>query len=147
MNEVRLPPGGMSLRHGFPQWYPSSDAKIGDEENNSKHLAQSSSEDSKPGILNIVKILRYLKASFDEEATLDVLPLKSAGNPGAWHAWQAYRRWSLNTANSDTVAQSGWNWDDVWLNRMQKGIEASISDSVLYRKSPESAGDLIQFYP
>ena len=103
--------------------------------------------------VNIIKILDYLKSAFDDENTLDALPLEAAGNPGAWNAWQAYRKSNLQEPemNQENPLQlqsrshfvkvnvvshkkqlDGWSWDGVWEERVQKGINASISDSVLY---------------
>lgn len=109
--------------------------------------------DSSGTYTSIIEILEYLKSSFDDETTLDALPIEASGNPGAWNAWQAHRKYSLNdlqmnidssnsarsskqTADSNVVSNrkqpEEWSWDGVWEERVQKGIDASISDSVLY---------------
>ena len=104
----------------------------------------------------ITTVLDYVKTSFDDFELLDGIPLKAAGNPGAWKAWQAHRkhvldssiedrgilktqddREPLKTFDKDTVPQAQrqpgeWNWDGVWQERVRKGINASISDQVLY---------------
>ena len=146
-DKERLPPGGLSLRHGFPQWYRNTRTKHGEGDDDNNILAGGVPEACKHGALGIGMILLYLKVSFDDEAILDALPLAAAENLGAWHAWQAYRRTSSDIVGSKDDAHSGWNWDDVWLDRVQKGIDASISDSVLYGKYPGSANDFIQFIP
>lgn len=103
---------------------------------------------------NIVEVLYYLKHVFEDEALLDDLSLEAAANPGAWHAWQAHRRkarlqksqtenaeghkrsMSANVASSSTpgrVKSSGdWNWDGVWQERVKKGINQSVSESMLF---------------
>ena len=144
MDKERLSPGGLSLRHGFPQWFRSIGAKHQEGDDDKKGVAP---EVCNHGALNIGMILRYLKAAFDDEAILDSLTLAVAGNSGAWHAWQAHRRTSSEVIRSSEHARSDWNWDGVWRNRVQKGIDASVSDSVLYGKNPGSASDLIQFFP
>ena len=105
---------------------------------------------------SITTVLDYVKTSFDDVELLDGIPLEAAGNPGAWKAWQAYRkhvldssiedrgitetqddRQPLKTFDNDIVPQvqrqpEEWNWDGVWQERVRKGINASISDQVLY---------------
>lgn len=85
----------------------------------------------------MLDVLQYIKQSFDEEPFLDVLPLEAAGNPGAWKAWRAHR--SSNYGGRDTVPSKAdgvrgeeWDWNGVWEKRVCKGIDTSISDSVLY---------------
>ncbi|MCJ1381391.1 hypothetical protein MMC17_004501 [Xylographa soralifera] len=111
----------------------------------------------------MAKILCYIKSCFEDEKLLDDLPLRSAVCSGAWHAWVAYRRrveqdsssvkaddslgGKLRTqkriAGSSTSAEpvSHWNWDGVWVQRVKTGVEASISEPVLYA----SDVDPIQF--
>lgn len=112
---------------------------------------------------SIIEILEYLKSSFDDETTLDALPIEASGNPGAWNAWQAHRKHSLNdlqmkigssnsakpskqdaesTVVSDRKQPEEWSWDGVWEERVQKGVDASISDSVLYG-NPGGGDDLV----
>ena len=90
---------------------------------------------------SIIEVLRYMKAAFDEENILNTLPLEAAGNPGAWHAWQAHRRNTRlpkspnpqdETQKSRPKQPGDWNWDGVWLERVKRGIDASISEPVLY---------------
>lgn len=101
----------------------------------------------------IIEVLEYLKCAFDDDATLDALPLEAAGNPGAWNAWQAHRKSNLRDSktNADNPAHAApskqstklksmsyskqpdeWSWDGVWEERVRKGIDASISDPVLF---------------
>lgn len=191
MDEERLPPGGFSLRFGFPHWFgraektivlsttssrnasgshsissqaslglgihslqDSSQSQIPQFQRLSTHTARSQAmRDSSGTYTSIIEILEYLKSSFDDETTLDALPIEASGNPGAWNAWQAHRKYSPNdlqmnidssnsarsskqTADSNVVSNrkqpEEWSWDGVWEERVQKGIDASISDSVLY---------------
>ena len=107
--------------------------------------------------IGIVAVLWYMKEAFNDEATMETLPLEAAGNPGAWNAWRAHRK-SLNTVSNLSAPEvtsgnasdfdpdnsqgratpnkgklpSDWNWDGVWQERVRKGIDASISNSVLY---------------
>lgn len=113
---------------------------------------------------SIIEILEYLKSSFDDETTLDALPIEASGNPGAWNAWQAYRKHSLNdlqmkigssssarsskqdadsTVVSNRKQPEEWSWDGVWEERVQKSIDASISDPVLYG-NPGGGDDLVR---
>lgn len=102
----------------------------------------------------IVDVLTYMKRAFDDATILDALPLGSAANPGAWKAWRAYRRGTLRSDGDPEISndQSGlthtlsgsrktqatarhpdeWSWDGVWKERVKRGIDASISDQVLF---------------
>lgn len=186
-DEERLPPGGFSLRFGFPHWFGRAEKQIvtsttsprtasGSLSNSSHasvglgiHSLQDSSQsqvpqsqrlqthtvrsqamrDSSGTCTSIIEILEYLKSSFDDETTLDALPIEASGNPGAWNAWQAHRKYILNRlqmkigssnsarssnqdADSNRKQPEEWSWDGVWEERVQNGIDASISDSVLY---------------
>ena len=98
----------------------------------------------------IIEVLEYMKRAFDDETTLDTLPLEGAGNSGAWKAWRAYRK-SNETDNKllDSVPslsrQDEWSWDGVWEARVRKGIDASNAESTLYGGSG-SGDDLVSFY-
>lgn len=194
-DEERLPPGGFSLRYGFPHWFrragrstassilssrKASGSQKGPNKSSpeaSKHSLHISSQipqsqdqttltaKSQYGISNrsagsIIEVLEYLKSAFDDESTLDALPLEAAGNPGAWNAWQAHRKSMLresqhqivdNPAHVASNKQSTklknqpdeWSWDGVWEERVRKGIDASISDPVLYG-NPSGGDDLVR---
>ena len=112
---------------------------------------------------SIIEILGYVKSAFDDETTLDALPMEAAGNPGAWNAWQAHRKSGLQdpeidlhdssysnfrkqAASSKVESQEKppdeWSWDGVWEERVKKGVDTSISDPVLYG-SAAAGGDLV----
>ena len=109
--------------------------------------------------VSIVEVLRYMKLSFEDATTLDVLPYDTVGNPGAWHAWRAHRKTTkeeisralAKNENSDDVIYrqrssaimgnladpipkppGEWNWDGVWAERVKKGVNATVSEPVLY---------------
>lgn len=116
----RLPPGGFSLRDGFPHWF-SGQARAGREARDSdgnRHgasrpslggsedvsaeleampLGQEVASNMRPAqetavrSLTIVDVLTYVKTAFEDPTMLDRLPLDAAGNPGAWHAWRSHR--------------------------------------------------------
>lgn len=105
---------------------------------------------------SIKEVLKYVKYTFEDESSLDALPLEAAGNPGAWNAWRSHRKkvlpdqtsgpFSLSTLNSreggrtaadETMRdhpphQEEWSWEGVWEERVQRGVQSSISDAVLY---------------
>lgn len=102
---------------------------------------------------SVTEVLDYVKKSFEDEALLDELPLDAAGNPGAWHAWQAHRRrmrqevpmtpqkgFDRQITSPHRGLDSGgrlkppseWNWDGVWAERVKKGVNSSISEQMLY---------------
>lgn len=117
-----------------------------------------SSRPSKP-LSNIAGVLNHMKRAFDDAETLDSIPLDVAVNPGAWKAWHAHRKRILKALTEegpvsgvtpkqvdqtdgrssleDTISHRSkqpeeWNWDGIWQERVQHGINASISDPVLY---------------
>lgn len=47
--------------------------------------------DPGPAPPSIVDVLRYVRSTFDTEAVIDSIPLETAANSSAWHAWQAHR--------------------------------------------------------
>ncbi|KAH8597186.1 ubiquitin-conjugating enzyme/RWD-like protein [Bisporella sp. PMI_857] len=105
-DEERLPPGGFSLRNGFPDWFGRTKAR--GLQSKSLHLTPTSTPmavKNSPGTtgssasgvtgnqskITIYEVLRYIRGAFDEEEILDQIPLEAAGNPGAWHAWRSHR--------------------------------------------------------
>jgi len=114
----RLPPGGFSLRNGFPSWFgrthpkgqptPHPQASLLTPTSTPLHhsvskpspdilsasdgTSSSSDRAIKSGRrITIYEVLRYIRSTFDDEAVLDLIPLEAAGNPGAWHAWRSHR--------------------------------------------------------
>ncbi|KAI0014367.1 UBC-like protein [Xylariaceae sp. FL0662B] len=118
-DDERLPPGGFSLRHGFPHWFGRRGRKVGGDRQSSgqqdglqtphRPPPPSTSSGSTPGSkgsavgespgfaetrrndISTFEVLRYIRSTFDDEAVLDSIPLEAAGNPGAWHAWRTHR--------------------------------------------------------
>ncbi|KAH0335576.1 hypothetical protein KCU81_g8978, partial [Aureobasidium melanogenum] len=164
-DDERLPPGGFSLRHGFPQWFgrkkpkPTSQVGLGEETTSTSERSQSSY-----GPLAIVQILFYMRSAFDTADVLDKVPLEAAGNPGAWHAWQTHRARVIGTGPRSTTPEDGkspasptlrqqpggarrpgqWNWEGVWEERVKKGVQASVSQQTLFGTAG-SNDDLINF--
>ncbi|KAG6366495.1 hypothetical protein INS49_000672 [Diaporthe citri] len=176
-DEERLPPGGFSLRHGFPDWfgrgsrgrpapgqYPpetprSSRALAAGGDSNSStpnskiaatppsaggghagNAGTGGSTGSKQSFMDVHKrdistgeVLSYIRSTFDDQAVMDSIPLEAAGNPGAWHAWAAYRGHTTIPEGEPAVRKPGdWNWEGVWEERVQRNIQASLSEPVLY---------------
>ena len=109
-------------------------------------------------------VLRYMKDAFEDESVIDEVPLAAAGNPGAWHAWHAYRKpvkqstsspkpsgspsprrtlGHKSTKSQGSVASSQWNWDGVWEKRVKTGVSNSISSPVLYGGG--SSDEMVKF--
>jgi hypothetical protein len=117
-DDERLPAGGFSLRHGFPDWFgrgrrsatgsrqtsgqhAPADQPVGQESATASSAINSPETVGKPvpsymrtnvKQYSIYDILKYIKGAFDDEEVLDSVPLAAAGNPGAWHAWRTHRR-------------------------------------------------------
>ncbi|PGG97468.1 hypothetical protein AJ79_09188 [Helicocarpus griseus UAMH5409] len=209
-DEERLPPGGFSLRHGFPHWFgrarrsatnsstPSRNVSGGERDQRNATPSAQSGEGSKnesgpetpkapktsgeqevsspktparvspaptgapysstEGIdVPVLKVLNYIRSTFDDEAVLDSVPLEAAGNPGAWHAWRSHRGLGNREGEDGSGAQvkrgspqarrpGEWNWEGVWEKRVQTGIETSYLESVLFGSSMRGfSDDLIRF--
>jgi hypothetical protein len=143
-DQERLPPGGFSLRHGFPYWF--------------------SKESPEPNVqVSVFEILDYLRYSFNEEKCLDSIPVATAANPGAYHAWQSYKtrkaQKRISVSSTPTGAKKTsvstdspltnrtrrpgeWNWEGVWEERVKRGIHSSLSEQALYGNP---ADELIRF--
>lgn len=112
-DDERLPPGGFSLRHGFPIWFGrrtrnaaahlqpaqtpprQTAASTGSLTPSSKGSAVGESPgfaETKRSETSTFEVLRYIRSTFDDEDVLDSIPIEAAGNPGAWHAWRTHRQ-------------------------------------------------------
>jgi hypothetical protein len=124
-DEERLPPGGFSLRHGFPQWFgrsrrsaassrnvseasvdgptPTGTARPPDARTNVIGSPERTAIAAGPGKqITIASILEYMRSTFSDEASLDSIPLEAAANPGAYHAWRTYRAAQQNSSSPDS---------------------------------------------
>jgi hypothetical protein len=153
----RLPPGGLSLRHGFPEWFESQRDGVDDKDKNGLHSAghEGNAQSPTTGLKqppHTVEILHYLRIVFSIEAMLDSVPLEAAANSGAWHAWRSYRSKAIGGRSaSPAISDPGserstsprqqpggarrpgeWNWQGVWEDRVRKSIAASISEGALF---------------
>ncbi|KAK2785796.1 hypothetical protein FQN53_007376 [Emmonsiellopsis sp. PD_33] len=204
-DEERLPPGGFSLRHGFPHWFGRArrstansaassrnvsgadtnepDGRINEDQEEttpktpvSKAVGSSVSEQSFKNLVSspparaspvplgkpyasqarvevpVLKVLNYIRSTFDDESVLDSITLEAAGNPGAWHAWRSHRRLGNKDGGDglDNQVKRGspqarrpgeWNWEGVWAKRVQTGIETSYLESVLFGSNSRGGSD------
>ncbi|KAF7523017.1 hypothetical protein G7054_g11929 [Neopestalotiopsis clavispora] len=148
-DDERLPPGGFSLRHGFPDWFGrrmrTADAVSHSVQTPPRQVAASLSSGKTSSSKKSASAVGDSPGTFDDEDVLDLIPLEAAGNPGAWHAWRTRQRsngreFPDNDGSEDsTPTPAGaskkpgeWNWEGVWEERVKKGIAASLSESVLY---------------
>lgn len=129
-DDGRLPPGSFSLQHGFPGWFgkdvlkkekgyketPSnytqethlSMSENKDNPSSGEKLAHNIDTEKTPGQeVGIYELLRYIRSTFDNEDVLDQIPLHTASNPGAWHAWRTYRK------KQDKIKMTTKNVNDV----------------------------------
>ncbi|OAA61469.1 ubiquitin-conjugating enzyme [Cordyceps fumosorosea ARSEF 2679] len=128
-DDERLPPGGFSLRHGFPEWFGrvrrsaeaslsaptspiveqtpgfASPNPVGAASPAGPSYMQTTS--SRPASMSMYQVLKYIKNAFDRPEVLDAVPLDAAGNPGAWHAWRTYRRKQQATGEKQGGASDG----------------------------------------
>ncbi|KAF4988941.1 hypothetical protein FGRMN_9455 [Fusarium graminum] len=109
-DQERLPPGGFSLRHGFPDWFGRGRRSMVDAKHSSEQQLAISGSSTTPTSaaasaqrlppymrtdqksVSAYGILHYIRSAFDDEEVLDSVPLAAAGNPGAWHAWRTHRK-------------------------------------------------------
>ncbi|KAJ5819179.1 hypothetical protein N7474_004770 [Penicillium riverlandense] len=181
-DEERLPPGGFSLRHGFPHWFGrarrsglTSQASSRNVSGNNASDPTSATKDSNPkedkGDKNeqrvatvpsidqftqpkkavpVLEILEYMRSTFDDEDVLDSLPVEAAGNPGAWHAWKAHRGGGtgpedLKRGDPQARQPGDWHWDGIWARRVQREIETSYSDPMLFGNAGRGSDEAIRF--
>ena len=147
------------MRNGFPNWFGQS-RRAGGSRGDSRRVSGNNEEvkNDLPTTISveeqdlqltqncsIARALAYLKLSFEEPEILDNLPLEAAANPGAWHAWRSYQGLPKAASRAVSPAQEeagkvplaqkqpgDWNWEGVFEKRVKSGIEASISDAVLF---------------
>lgn len=158
-DDERLPPGGFSLRHGFPQWFgrnknrtTGSRVSSGSVEDQGKDLATTATS-------TMYEVLDYLRSAFTDEAFLDSVPLQAAANSGAYHAWKTHRARetgihlddpqnkpddgqprsalpSFPRAETPTTGRTRrpgeWNWEGVWEERVKRGVQNSLAEPVLF---------------
>ncbi|KAF2110683.1 hypothetical protein BDV96DRAFT_500756 [Lophiotrema nucula] len=130
-DDERLPPGGFSLRHGFPRWFGRARKSAASSRNVSGSGVGSPAGSATPvysepksstlegfGVHStatstgesptIIQVLEYIRSTFSDEAVLDSIPLAAAANPSAYHAWRTYRGEALPSPTSSTSdAQAG----------------------------------------
>ena len=74
----------------------------------------------------------------------DGLSDDEGSNGSVGGAPEGYQRLAGGTSSPMAARKPGeWNWDGVWEFRVKKGIEASLSDAVLYGNA--AGDDLIRF--
>ncbi len=128
-DEDRLPPGGFSLRDGFPEWFGRQGRaaqEVIDGDGNRRVTANGSrdvsvdpaamastqeagstwrpSQEAAAKSVTIVEVLAYLKSTFEDPKMLDKIPLEAAGNPGAWHGWRSHRELSKAPSRATSPA-------------------------------------------
>ncbi|KAF2211840.1 hypothetical protein CERZMDRAFT_98273 [Cercospora zeae-maydis SCOH1-5] len=147
-DDHRLPPGGLSLRHAFPEWYAMGSAPA-------------SPTDAVPDapqlqIPHVIELLQYLRIVFDTDDVLDTIPLSAAPNVGAWHAWQSFRSPKVsgslrggkpagencqpgNDRSLSPRQQPGgarrpgeWNWQGVWEDRVRRSVQSTQTEPALF---------------
>ncbi|EOA91736.1 uncharacterized protein SETTUDRAFT_170546 [Exserohilum turcica Et28A] len=117
-DEERLPPGGFSLRHGFPHWFRRARKSVPDSRNASASglasparpdwhaTSAASGAPQHTDQISIVRMLEYIRSTFSDDSILDSLPLDAAANPGAYHAWRAHRAPVLHAHHSPSPCPS-----------------------------------------
>lgn len=138
-DEERLPPGGFSLRHGFPHWFGRArrSARSSREVSGSivdspaqsvtpMHSVVGSTTSASSGIppsatgVSIVTVIDYIRSTFSEEAVLDSVSLEAAANASAYHAWRAYRGPALQAQQSPLSPVSPTSSEGTALGRNRR---------------------------
>lgn len=122
----RLPPGGLSLRDGFPEWFGGSRGREGGGESNKDEsrgttrgdeqqggMSDSNTDTSRSSALKerqqpplALELLHYIRLVFSTEALIDAVPLAAAPNASAWHAWRSYRSRTAGITTAATTPQA-----------------------------------------
>ncbi|KFY01122.1 hypothetical protein V490_01073 [Pseudogymnoascus sp. VKM F-3557] len=129
LEDEKLPPGGFSLRHGFPSWFKRTRTKPASGSERDPAQAPESSNassqvpptalssisstsrdmaDPEDGI-TVYELLRYIRSTFDDSSVLDDVPIEAAGNSGAWRAWKAHREHEAQVAKVKRLSGLGGN--------------------------------------
>ncbi|KAK0948108.1 hypothetical protein LTR29_000632 [Friedmanniomyces endolithicus] len=164
-DEDRLPPGGLTLRHGFPEWHDDERSVSQDK---TPGLRPTRAEDgarkaASPPPPHNVAVLQYMRVIFESAELLDSVPLEFAANTSAWHAWRSHRastapaaplpsgpsEGSISTVSKQHqpggARQPGqWNWQGVWQDRVKNSVAASRADQALFSTEDHGA---INFRP
>lgn len=141
-DDERLPPGGFSLRQGFPGWFgrassrrsaeraragilqtPSrggvespgsgtSTGRTGDSGASGASGGALGQAERRKSEVSTYDVLRYIRSTFDDEDVLDSVPLEAAGNPGAWHAWRTYRAKFGKVLSNEGGAKEKMAWHE-----------------------------------
>ncbi|XPS69354.1 hypothetical protein M3J09_001630 [Ascochyta lentis] len=141
-DEQRLPPGGFSLRHGFPHWFGRARRPVAGSRDVSgsavdspaqnitpvqpeRESATSDPSEASPAVtgLSIVTVIEYIRSTFSEEAVLDSVSLEAAANPGAYHAWRAHRGPELQGQHLPLSPISSTSGEGVALGRNRRPAE------------------------
>ena len=114
----RLPPGGLSLRHGFPEWFEATGEGVENKGFAGTEAAQDAgateSHDGRTKRPSLtVEVLQYIRIIFDTDAVLDSIPLEAAANTGAWHAWKSYRARVLGMRAASPLANHSRSASDT----------------------------------
>lgn len=156
-DEERLPPGGFSLRHGFPEWFGRRSNRASNAQQQSLPQMQTPPRQARAPVSNMgtpssrasavggspgfaetrkrdistFEVLRYIRRTFDEEDVLDSVPLEAAGNPGAWHAWRTHRRDNgkvFEDAPAGDAEKTSEEWN--WEGVWEERVKKSIAASL-----------------
>ncbi|PKS09032.1 hypothetical protein jhhlp_003645 [Lomentospora prolificans] len=136
----RLPPGGFSLRHGFPDWFGRKNRavsgggraqtptrpRLGMDSAGTTPDSTPTPAGGEPAYMRTgppevatYDVLEYILSTFDDEEVLDSLPLEAAGNPGAWHAWRTHRKTKGKVYDDEPAQAMG---EEERLQRSATGI-------------------------
>jgi hypothetical protein len=169
-DEEKLPPGGLVLKEGFPEWFDDDHTEA--EKRQETEAAANEGADTLAPAHNapphIAQVLQYMRLVFSAPELIDGVPLSSAANPGAWHAWRSHRAKVLGETRAQSPAKSlngdassegslspraaqpggarrpgEWNWSGVWEDRVRKVVAASRAEGTLFGGG--ETGEVVSF--
>jgi hypothetical protein len=155
------------LKEGFPEWFDHDGKAVSEEVSRQQGDQPAGSESAEEQ--QDTPAPAAATPAFSAPEIVDSVPLSSAANPSAWHAWRTYRAKVLgeNRAQSPAALPSGgdagsdrslspraaqpggarrpgeWNWSGVFEDRVRKVVASSRAEGTVFGGGSGEVGDVV----